>query len=529
MDASGVGGEHFEGPASGETEPADFESQSMATSGLALRASVARPPASPPAAALSIAPGTPAEATLRPSPQSSPTPTIPADAPVMKHELAGLLDREAAPDFQAASNSKPKADDIALITAGLSHDLNNLLVGVLGNVELAQAAYLRGEDPMSHLLSIRSAAERASALATSMMRFASDQEAAPTGVFDLSSLTEEIVMLARAGVSKAAHVVRGRGVPGRNTWPAGSSESRFPKPDADGQDPKVPLLVRGDSGKIGQVILNLIVNGADALGPKGGEVHIDIERADSLPDSMNLEPSEPAPEGFARLRVSDTGVGISPEAMPRIFQPFFSTKRQGRGLGLANSLEIIKQHAGGLKVGSRLGHGTTFEVYLPISSGVALASGHAAVHALVPEWRTSGSVLVVDDEPMVARLTAMVLEHVGLRPTIEHSGAGALERLEQSLTESQANQFRVIVVDLTMPDLSGQELATHIRRLAPSIPVVLTSGFSEQQLRQRGAFSGFDGFLQKPFRMSAMIEVLQRLLEPADEGEATPGARETLR
>jgi two-component system cell cycle sensor histidine kinase/response regulator CckA len=120
--------------------------------------------------------------------------------------------------------------------------------------------------------------------------------------------------------------------------------------------------------------------------------------------------------------------------------------------------------------------------------------------------------LIIDDEPMVARLTAMVLEHLGLKPTTEHTGVEAIARLRQSLTDGTSG-YRVCVVDLTMPDLSGPDLLRQIKALAPDLPVLLTSGFSEQQLRVRGAFSGFDGFIQKPFRMSAMVDVLRKMLD----------------
>jgi CheY-like chemotaxis protein len=186
-------------------------------------------------------------------------------------------------------------------------------------------------------------------------------------------------------------------------------------------------------------------------------------------------------------------------------------------------LEIVNEHGGGLNVVSAAGHGTTFDVYLPLSAEVRATTIRAPEHAVAPEWRTSGRVLVIDDEPMVARLTAMVLEHVGLKATIEHTCIGAIERVVHSLTESESSQFRVCVLDLTMPNLSGQELLQQIKNHAPHLPVVLTSGFSEQQLRQRGVLSGFDGFLQKPFRMSAMVEVLRCLLEPNSGPDAATG------
>ncbi len=411
-----------------------------------------------------------------------------------------------------------KDSGIALVAAGLSHDLNNLLVGVMSNAEFAQAAFLRGEDPSSFLAAIRLAADRASALATSMVRFASEQRAAVTP-FDLSELVGEIVMLARAGVSKSAQVVRagdaasddGAGPP---TWVG--DDVRASSVAADGDDQRTPLMVTGDAGQIGQVVLNLIVNGADALNAGGGEVHIDVERVSEPPRQMFLRPSRRSVEGFARLRVADTGAGIPAELLPRIFEPFFSTKNRGRGLGLSNCLEIIRSHDGGLNVSSQVGRGTTFEVYLPLSAVPRARAIRAPEPHENSEWRTSGRVLVIDDEPMVARLTAMVLEHVGLKPTIEHSGRAGMERLRQSLTDP-SHRYRVCVVDLTMPDISGQDLLLQIKSCVPELPVVLTSGFSEQQIRTRGAFEGFDGFLQKPFRMSTMVDVLKRTLEPQSD------------
>jgi two-component system cell cycle sensor histidine kinase/response regulator CckA len=397
---------------------------------------------------------------------------------------------------------------IALIAAGLSHDLNNLLVGVLGNAELAQAACVRGDDPSSHLLAIRVAAERASALASSMVRFASEQRSSDES-FDLSDLVGEIVMLARAGVSKSAQVVGRTGLAVQEPW-NGAGETLPSPPNVD--DTRASLLVRGDSGQVGQVLMNLIVNGADALGSEGGEVSIDVDRAFELPESMVLRPTQQSAEGFARLRVSDTGRGIPADCLPRIFEPFFSTKRQGRGLGLASCVEIINRHGGGLSVVSQEGRGTTFEVFLPLAATAAAAAPRSPEYSGVPEWRTSGRVLIIDDEPMVARLTAMVLEHLGLKPTTEHTGVEAIARLRQSLTDGTSG-YRVCVVDLTMPDLSGPDLLRQIKALAPDLPVLLTSGFSEQQLRVRGAFSGFDGFIQKPFRMSAMVDVLRKMLD----------------
>ena len=391
-----------------------------------------------------------------------------------------------------------KADTVALLAAGLSHDVNNLLVGVLGNADLAESALQAGEDVADYIRAMRVAAERASELTTRMMRYASDNEMTARPI-DLNTLVDETISLARVGTSKAVAVTKS------------TDRSEETDPSA--------LFVNGDPGRLGQVVLNLIMNAVDAMGAGNGTVRLELSQCSGVPSDAIERPVEPASH-FIKLSVRDEGVGMDPTTVRQAFEPFFSTKREGRGLGLATSLSIVRQHRGGLTVTSRVGLGTCIDVYLPKMQTSASTSAGAA-RLTTPAradagWRTQGRVLVIDDEAMVARLTGMVLEHFGLSPTIEHSGRSGLARLRETMSEGSSEPFRLVLVDFTMPDMSGNEVLEQVRRLAPNVPVVLTSGFSHREVQSRGVSPSFTGFLQKPYRMATMVEVLKAALQPTE-------------
>jgi CheY-like chemotaxis protein len=262
--------------------------------------------------------------------------------------------------------------------------------------------------------------------------------------------------------------------------------------------------IEADATQIRQVIMNLVINASEAIGEDSGVIGIStgVTRVDRAYLAGMASPSE-IPEGdFVYLEVSDTGCGMTPETQARIFEPFFTTKFTGRGLGLAAVLGIMRGHRGALKVYSEFGHGTTFKVLFPAVSGPLDP---------VPETPGSttgrvgqGTVLVVDDEATIRTTVVRMLSHFGFEAVSASDGREALQ-----VFRANPGRFDVVLLDLTMPYLDGEQTFAELRRLRPDMRVVLMSGFSQQEALLRFTGKGLANFLQKPFGFEALREVLQ--------------------
>jgi CheY-like chemotaxis protein len=251
------------------------------------------------------------------------------------------------------------------------------------------------------------------------------------------------------------------------------------------EDHAKPLpVIEGDAAQLRQVVMNLIVNAVEAIQARGGAGTIRVRTFQS-----NEPPPELAPGPYVVLAVEDDGVGMDEATSARIFDPFFSTKAHGRGLGMSALIGIVRAHEGAVRLSSELGKGTTFEVFFP-SSGrlVPSLSTPSSAHAPTPSERR---VLVVDDEAAIRDVASLLLEDMGWRVRLAATGEDALARIA-------AERPDVVLLDLTMPNMSGAEVLARIRRDHGSLPVVIMSGYSEDLLVGRG----LDGvsFLQKPFR-----------------------------
>jgi CheY-like chemotaxis protein len=273
--------------------------------------------------------------------------------------------------------------------------------------------------------------------------------------------------------------------------------------------------VQADTGMMEQVILNLVVNARDAM-PNGGQLCVTTEQL-SLDEAQARVNPEARAGKFVCLSVSDTGIGIAPEMLPRIFEPFFSTKEigKGTGLGLATVYGIVKQHQGWLEVSSQVGEGSTFKMLLP---AIPTPAGLAAAAQVEADIRNGNEmILLVEDEPAVRLTTRRILERKGYRIREAADGREALE-----VWQSHAGEIALLLTDIIMPEeMTGRDLAAQLWRQRPGLRVIFMSGYSAEVIGKNAEFiqRTKSHFLQKPCSSRILLETVRRCLD-----EKTPGA-----
>jgi PAS domain S-box-containing protein len=373
-----------------------------------------------------------------------------------------------------------KLESLGVLAGGIAHDFNNLLASVLGNASLA-AMDLPPDSPIQeHIQQITEASVRAAELCNQMLAY-SGKGRFVVETIDLGRLVEETAQMLRISISKKAML-------------RFHLESGLPS-------------VEVDATQIRQVIMNLVINASEAIGDESGvitlstgEVHVDAAYL-----AKALMDSELAEGDYVYLEVTDNGCGMSPVTRAKIFDPFFTTKFAGRGLGLAAVLGIARGHKGALEVQSELGRGTTFRIFFPAKPVIADDDVNA------PEagdaWSGDGTVLVADDEPAMRKILARMLRKLGLDPVLVADGQEALETFQ-----AEPSRFALVLLDLTMPNLDGEQTFAELRRLRPDIRIVLMSGYNAQEAIQCFTGDGPPGFLQKPFTVDSLREVLQSAL-----------------
>jgi CheY-like chemotaxis protein len=259
--------------------------------------------------------------------------------------------------------------------------------------------------------------------------------------------------------------------------------------------------------------MNIIINGAEAIpDERAGTVSIttrreQVEAGSSRGDGEGGE----LPSGvYVVFEVADTGAGMDEETKARIFDPFFTTKFTGRGLGLAAVLGIVRGHRGSIRVSSTLGQGTVFRVLLPAAAAPQeLKPGKP--EAAGGDLRGEGLVMVVDDETIVRSLARQTLERYGYTVIVAENGARALE-----IFRAEAPRLRCVVLDLTMPVMSGEETLAHMKQIRRDVPIILSSGFNEAQAVRKFAGKGLAGFLQKPYKAAALVEKVRGAIAGAE-------------
>ena len=369
-------------------------------------------------------------------------------------------------------------ESLGVLAGGIAHDFNNILTVILGSAGLARRSISAASPVASHLDQIEQASRRAADLCRQLLAYAGRGQAAP-GQTAINQLIRDSAPLLTIPATKSASL-------------------RFDLADGLPQ-------VAADAAPIRQVLVNLVMNAAEALGEAAGEVIVATDFVDLSAGAASGFHLPPEPGRYVRLSVTDTGPGIPAELQARMFDPFFTTRFAGRGLGLAAVLGIMRTHRGAIRVESAPGRGARIETYWP-----AVAS--SVEPAAVPESRRAGPLaLVVDDEMFVREVTASTIQELGFEPLVAGDAALALE-----LFAKHHNAIRVAVIDVVMPGKTGDQLLRELRSAAPSLPAVLVSGFTERQaigslLDERTEF------LQKPFHPEELLAALRRVLQMGDD------------
>jgi PAS domain S-box-containing protein len=378
---------------------------------------------------------------------------------------------------QALLLDSARLESLGVMAGGIAHDFNNLLVGILGNASLL--AETAPEEDRAIAAEIVLAAERAADLTSQMLAY-SGKGRFVVEALDVNTLIRENLTLLRAFLSRNVEVGIEFGC------------------DA--------CFVDADRTQLHQVIMNLLVNASEAVGDQPGRVSIRTRIVARREERFsNLVHATLPPGKYALLEIADNGSGMSAETLKKIFDPFFTTKFTGRGLGLAAVLGIVKGHRGDIEVESTPGVGTTFRVFLPVASQVDAPSFEAdEVSRQKPAERT---VLVVDDEEIVRKTAATALKHNGFNVLLASNGAEALDILRGGASVS------AVILDLTMPVMTGEQALPLIREICPGVPIILSSGYNEAEVSRRFSTAGLAGVLQKPYTVSAITAKLTQALQ----------------
>jgi PAS domain S-box-containing protein len=391
--------------------------------------------------------------------------------------MLDITDRRRAED---ALRQAQKLESLGILAGGIAHDFNNLLTVVLGNLNLAQMHLGENAKAQPYLTNMETTVLRATELTKQMLAYSG------RGHFlvkpqDINAVVREVTHLLEVSISKKIQL----------------------KFDLESD---LPALL-ADAAQIQQVVMNLVTNASDAIGDQEGIIHISTSKEvlgeRELQSDYRGESLNPGP--FIMLEVADTGIGMGPEVMARIFDPFFTTKATGRGLGLSAMLGILRGHGAGLRISSAMGLGSAFRICFPVSSQAVFVPASGTEEAVSGQLR--GRILLVDDEDLILQAIGSALQTLGLEVLTARDGLEALERFREAQPRPD-----LVLMDLTMPRMDGREAFRAMHDLDPSVPIVLSSGFTEQDSVQTMSGENPAAFIQKPYQIKELRQLLQRVL-----------------
>ena len=370
-----------------------------------------------------------------------------------------------------------KMESLGVLAGGIAHDFNNILTSIIGNIDLALMR-LSPESPVyENLQRIEKSAVRAADLARQMLAYSGKGQFYIESI-DLNLLLKEMGQMLDVSISKKA-------------------ELRY--------NLTSPLpTINADVSQIRQIIMNLVINAAEAIGDENGVITITSGcmacKESYLQEFWHMDP---VPAGlYVFLEIADTGCGMSKDSLEKIFDPFFSTKFTGRGLGMSAVLGIVRGHKGAIKIDSEPGKGSSFKILLPAGEQPSeMFSGKESDDS----WRGNGLALLVDDEEVVRTIGSEMLRELGFEVMTANDGREAVEIFKTR------TDISFVILDLTMPHMDGEQCFRELRQINPDIKVIMSSGYNEQKVSQKFVGKGMAGFIQKPYKLSILREAIQKI------------------
>jgi two-component system, cell cycle sensor histidine kinase and response regulator CckA len=370
-----------------------------------------------------------------------------------------------------------RLEGLGVLAGGIAHDFNNLLGGILGHAQLALMDDSVGAEARESIVAVETIARSAAELTAQLLAYAGKGRVV-VAPLDLNILVREMRDLLQVSIARHCQVAY----------------------HCDGHLPSI----EADSAQLRQVVLNLLVNASEAIEPPGGTIRVTtaLEQLDRQQLAGLTLGDELPPGSYVCLTVADDGCGMDAATLTRIFEPFFSTKFTGRGLGLAAVLGIVRAHRGALEVSSTPGKGTVFRVWFP---ALGVPSGIAEQPQRTPSVRHDGAILIIDDDQQVREISARFLQRMGFSVFTAPDGSAGLAMLRAGIPN-----LALVLLDLTMPQLSGDRVAQLIHELMPNTPVLLMSGYNARELENEHAGLGLAGFIQKPFSFDALQRAINQ-------------------
>lgn len=383
-------------------------------------------------------------------------------------------------DFERQLLQTQKLESLGVLAGGIAHDFNNILMAILGHADLALDELSPMSPARESISEIEKASRRAADLCRQMLAYSGKGRFIIEKIV-LKDLVEEMVHLLKTSISKKARIDL-------------HLEKNIP-------------VINGDATQIRQVLMNLVINASEAIGEKEGTIKITTGTMDCSLEYLSDSCLNESNEGkHVWIEVSDTGCGMDYETISRIFEPFFTTKFTGRGLGMSAVIGIVRGHKGALKIFSESGKGTSFRILFSAAEADK-AEKHVETRSDL-SWQGGGTILLVDDEESIRSLGKAMLSRLGFETVTAADGREAVE-----IYAAQKENIHMVILDLTMPKMNGEETLKELMLINPDVKVIISSGYTEYEIASRFSGNALAGFIQKPYKMKSLNDCLQEALQ----------------